>query len=154
MSREKNKNVLTKAEKISMTLLIILGLVSSIRGVYWITNYNTAVHKSPFYEALDRVALLYVWGVPFLLGGIFLILVSTHIINQSRRKALVIYIIVSGTISRLSFTLIVLKYINNSFNRLTPAKNIGLSLGCFTRTRIEIGSLFKKRTDIQNYIII
>ena len=87
MSREKKKNVLTKAEKTSMTLLIIFGLISSTRGVYWITNYSTAVHESPFYEALDRVAPLYIWGVPFLLGGIFLILASTHIINQSTRKA-------------------------------------------------------------------
>ena len=62
MSREKDKNVLTKAERISMTLLIIFGLISSIRGVYWITNYNTAVHESPFYEALDRVAPLYEIG--------------------------------------------------------------------------------------------
>ena len=51
MSREKKKNVLTKAEKISMALLIIIGLISSIRGVYWVTNYSTAVHESPFYEA-------------------------------------------------------------------------------------------------------
>ena len=58
MSRE-NKNVLTEAEKILMTLLIIVGLMPSIRGSYWITNYNTAVHESPFYETLDKVAPLY-----------------------------------------------------------------------------------------------
>ena len=91
MSREKKNNVLSKAEKISMTLLIIVGLIVGIRGVYWITNYNTAVHESPFYETLDSVAPLYIWGVPFLLGGIFLILASTHIINQSTRKAFDIY---------------------------------------------------------------
>src|SRR5699024_9974576 len=85
-------------EKISMALLIIVGLIVGIRGVYWITNYSTAVHESPFYEALDRVAPLYVWGVPFLLGGIFLILASTHIINQSTRKAFDVYIIFGGRI--------------------------------------------------------
>ena len=46
MSREKKKNVLTKAEKISMTLLIILGLISSIRGVYWVTNYSTEIGRA------------------------------------------------------------------------------------------------------------
>src|SRR5699024_759637 len=102
MSRE-NKNVLTKAERISMTHLMIVGLMPSIRGAYWITNYNTAVHESPFYDTLDSVAALYVWGIPFLLGGIFLILASTHIINQSTRKAFDVYIIFGGTISGLSF---------------------------------------------------
>ena len=150
MSREKSKNVLTKAEKISMTLLIILGLISSIRGVYWITNYNTAVHESPFYEALDRVAPLYVWGVPFLLGGIFLILASTHIINQSTRKAFDIYIIIGGTISGLSFTLIAMAAINNSLNWLTPAQNVCFAVGFFTLSIIGIGSLWKSRTVKKN----
>ena len=150
MSREKDKNVLTKAERISMTLLIIFGLISSIRGVYWITNYSTAVHESPFYEALDRVAPLYVWGVPFLLGGIFLILASTHIINQSTRKALDIYIIIGGTISGLSFTLIAMAAINNSLNWLTPAQNICFAVGFFTLSIIGIGSLWKSRTVKKN----
>lgn len=149
MSRE-NKNVLSKAEKISMTLLIILGLMPSIRGSYWITNYNTAVHESPFYETLDSVAPLYVWGVPFLLGGIFLILASTHIINQSTRKAFDVYIIFGGTISGLSFTLISMAAINNSLNWLTPAQNICFAVGFFTLSIIGIGSLWKNRTVKKN----
>ena len=145
MSREKNKNVLSKAEKISMTLLIILGLISSIRGVYWVTNYSTAVHESPFYEALDKVAPLYVWGVPFLLGGIFLILASTHIINQSTKKAFDVYIIIGGTISGLSFTLIAMAGINNSLNWLTPSQNVCFAVGFFTLSIIGIDSLWKNR---------
>ena len=149
MSRE-NKNVLTKAERISMTLLIIVGLMPSIRGSYWITNYNTAVHESPFYETLDSVAPLYVWGIPFLLGGIFLILASTHIINQSTRKAFDVYIIFGGTISGLSFTLISMAAINNSLNWLTPAQNICFAVGFFTLSIIGIGSLWKSRTVKKN----
>ena len=149
MSRE-NRNVLTKAERISMTLLIIVGLMPSIRGSYWITNYNTAVHESPFYETLDRVAPLYVWGVPFLLGGIFLILASTHIINQSTRKAFDVYIIFGGTISGLSFTLISMAGVNNSLNWLTPAQNICFAVGFFTLSIIGIGSLWKNRTIKKN----
>lgn len=149
MSRE-NKNVLTKAERISMTLLIIVGLMPSIRGTYWITNYNTAVHESPFYETLDSVAPLYVWGIPFLLGGIFLILASTHIINQSTRKAFDVYIIFGGTISGLSFTLISMASINNSLNWLTPAQNICFAVGFFTLSIIGIGSLWKSRTVKKN----
>lgn len=149
MSRE-NKNVLTKAERISITLLIIVGLMTGIRGSYWITNYNTAVHESPFYETLDRVAPLYVWGVPFLLGGIFLILASTHIINQSTRKAFDVYMIFGGTISGLSFTLISMAAINNSLNWLTPAQNICFAVGFFTLSIIGIGSLWKSRTVKKN----
>lgn len=149
MSRE-NKNVLTKAERISMTLLIIVGLMPSIRGSYWITNYNTAVHESPFYETLDSVAPLYVWGIPFLLGGIFLILASTHIINQSTRKAFDVYIIFGGTISGLSFTLISMAAINNSLNWLTPAQNVCFAVGFFTLSIIGIGSLWKNRTVKKN----
>ena len=150
MSREKNNNVLTKVEKISMTLLIIVGLMPSIRGTYWITNYNTAVHESPFYETLDSVAPLYVWGVPFLLGGVFLILASTHIINQSTRKAFDVYIIFGGTISGLSFTLISMASINNSLNWLTPAQNVCFAVGFFTLSIIGIGSLWKNRTVKKN----
>ena len=150
MSREKKNNVLSKAEKISMTLLIIVGLIVGIRGVYWITNYNTAVHESPFYETLDSVAPLYVWGVPFLLGGIFLILASTHIINQSTRKAFDVYIIFGGTISGLSFTLISMAAINNSLNWLTPAQNVCFAVGFFTLSIIGIGSLWKSRTVKKN----
>lgn len=149
MSRE-DKNVLTKAERILMTLLIIVGLMPSIRGSYWITNYNTAVHESPFYETLDKVAPLYVWGVPFLLGGIFLILAGTHIINQSTRKAFDVYIIFGGTISGLSFTLISMAAINNSLNWLTPAQNICFAVGFFTLSIIGIGSLWKSRTVKKN----
>ena len=150
MSREKKNNVLSKAEKISMTLLIIVGLIVGIRGVYWITNYNTAVHESPFYETLDSVAPLYIWGVPFLLGGIFLILASTHIINQSTRKAFDIYIIFGGTVSGLSFTLIAMASINNSLNWLTPAQNVCFAVGFFTLSIIGIGSLWKSRTVKKN----
>lgn len=149
MSRE-NKNVLTEAERILMTLLIIVGLMPSIRGTYWITNYSTAVHESPFYETLDRVAPLYVWGIPFLLGGIFLILAGTHIINQSARKAFDVYIIFGGTISGLSFTLISMAAINNSLNWLTPAQNICFAVGFFTLSIIGIGSLWKNRTVKKN----
>lgn len=149
MSRE-NKNVLTEAEKILMTLLIIVGLMPSIRGTYWITNYSTAVHESPFYETLDKVAPLYVWGVPFLVGGIFLILAGTHIINQSTRKAFDVYIIFGGTISGLSFTLISMAAINNSLNWLTPAQNICFAVGFFTLSIIGIGSLWKSRTVKKN----
>lgn len=150
MSREKNKNVLTEAERILMTLLIIVGLMPSTRGSYWITNYNTAVHESPFYETLDRVAPLYVWGIPFLLGGIFLILAGTHIINQSTRKAFDVYIIFGGTISGLSCTLISMAAINNSLNWLTPAQNICFAVGFFTLSIIGIGSLWKNRTVKKN----
>src|SRR5699024_1132449 len=132
MSRENKKNVLSKAEKISMALLIRVGLIVGIRGVYWITNYSTAVQESPFYEAFDSVAPLYVWGVSLLLGGIFLILASTHILNQSTRKAFDVYIIFGGTISGLSFTLISMASINNSLNWLTPAQNICFAVGFFT----------------------
>lgn len=149
MSRE-DKNVLTEAERILMTLLIIVGLMPSIRGTYWITNYRTAVHESPFYETLDKVAPLYVWGVPFLLGGIFLILAGTHIINQSTRKAFDVYIIFGGTISGLSFTLISMAAINNSLNWLTPAQNICFAVGFFTLSIIGIGSLWKSRTVKKN----
>lgn len=149
MSRE-DKNVLTEAERILMTLLIIVGLMPSIRGTYWITNYRTAVHESPFYETLDKVAPLYVWGVPFLLGGIFLILAGTHIINQSTRKAFDVYIIFGGTISGLSFTLISMAAINNSLNWLTPAQNICFAVGFFTLSIIGIGSLWKNRTVKKN----
>ena len=149
MSRE-NKNVLTEAEKILMTLLIIVGLMPSIRGTYWITNYSTAVHESPFYETLDKVAPLYVWGVPFLVGGIFLILAGTHIINQSTRKAFDVYIIFGGTISGLSFTLISMAAINNSLNWLTPAQNVCFAVGFFTLSIIGIGSLWKSRTVKKN----
>lgn len=133
-----------------MTLLIIVGLMPSIRGTYWITNYNTAVHESPFYETLDSVAPLYIWGIPFLLGGIFLILASMHIVNQSTRKAFDIHIIFGGTISGLSFTLISMAAINNSLNWLTPSQNICFAVGFFTLSIIGIGSLWKNRTVKKN----
>lgn len=149
MSRE-NKNALTKAEQISMTLLIILGLIVGVRGAYWVTNYKFAVHESPFYEALDQVAPLYIWGVPFLIGGIFLIIASTRIINQSTKKAFDIYITIGGTISGFSFLIIAMASINNSLNWMTPAQNVCFAVGFFTLSIIGIGSLWKNRTIKKN----
>ena len=60
-----DNNYLGKTEKMSMILLTVFGIIISSRGVYWITNYSSAVHESPFYETLDRVAPLYIWGAPF-----------------------------------------------------------------------------------------
>src|SRR5699024_4633102 len=77
-------------------------------------------------------------------------LASTHIINQSTRKAFDIYIIFGGTISGLSFTLIAMASINNSLNWLTPAQNICFAVGFFTLSIIGIDSLWKNRTVTYN----
>lgn len=150
MSRENKKNVLSKAEKISMALLIIVGLIVGIRGVYWITNYNTAIHESPFYETLDRVAPLYVWGAPFLIGGIFLIVASMHIINQSTRKAFDIYLTIGGIISGFSFLMIAMASASNALSWMTPAQNVCFAVGFFTLSLLGIESLWKNKETKKN----
>lgn len=145
-----NHDVLSRTEKISVALLIIVGLVVSIRGTYWITNYQAAVHESVFYEALDKVAPLYIWGTPFVIGGLFLILSSLLIINQSAKKMFDIFIIIGGTVSGFSFLLIAMASMNNSINWLTPALNVIFTVGFFTLSWIGINSLWKNRADKKN----
>lgn len=147
---ENKENVLTNTEKISVTLLIIIGLVVSTRGIYWITNYQAAVHESVFYEALDKVAPLYVWGAPFLIGGILIIIASLLILNQSAKKLFDIIITIGGTISGFSFLLIAMASMSNSLNWLTPALNTIFTVGFFTLSWIGIISLWKNRQAKKN----
>lgn len=144
------KDTLTKTERISMTLLIIIGLIIATRGVYWITNYSTAVNESPFYQTLDSVAPLYIWGAPFLIGGSFLIIASFNIINQRTRKVFDIYLTIGGLVSGLSFFIISMASISNALNWMTPVQNICFSVGCFSLMIIGIASLWTNRKHNKN----
>lgn len=140
-----DNNYLGKTEKMSMILLTVFGIIISSRGVYWITNYSSAVHESPFYETLDRVAPLYVWGAPFLIGGILLMVASINIISQNTRRVFDILLVAGGFISGLSFLIISMASMASSFNWMTPVQNLCFAIGLFSLTWIGLDSLWKNK---------
>lgn len=143
-------NSLSKTEKISMIFLIISSLISSARGIYWIVNYNRAVHESPFYEALDRVAPLFVWGAPFLIGGILLILAGFNIVSQKVKRVFDVLLIAGGLVSGFSFLLIASASWSSALNWLTPVQNVCFSVGFFSLSWIGIDSLWKNKKTKKN----
>lgn len=140
-----DNNYLGKTEKMSMILLTVFGIIISSRGVYWITNYSNAVHESPFYETLDRVAPLYVWGAPFLIGGILLMVASINIISQNTRRVFDVLLVAGGFISGLSFLIISMASMASSFNWMTPVQNLCFAIGLFSLTWIGLDSLWKNK---------
>lgn len=140
-----DNNYLGKTEKMSMILLTVFGIIISSRGVYWITNYSNAVHESPFYETLDRVAPLYIWGAPFLIGGILLMVASINIISQNTRRVFDVLLVAGGFISGLSFLIISMASMASSFNWMTPVQNLCFAIGLFSLTWIGLDSLWKNK---------
>jgi hypothetical protein len=140
-----DNNYLAKTEKISMILLTVFGIIISSRGVYWITNYSSAMHESPFYETLDRVAPLYIWGAPFLIGGILLMIASINIISQNTRRVFDVLLVVGGFISGLSFLIISMASMASAFNWMTPVQNLCFAIGLFSLTWIGLDSLWKNK---------
>ena len=139
--------IFSVSEKLSTILLIIFGLLPSSRGVYWITNSQVAINDSPLYRELNSIAPLFVWGLPMLIGGLFLIVASIFIISQKTRKYYYLFIIIGGLLCGLGSIVIAAASVENNLNWLTPVHNTCLSIGFFAITWIGINSLWNQKKE-------
>lgn len=137
--------IFSESEKLSTVLLIIIGLIPTTRGVYWITNSSIAINESPLYQKLHSIAPLYVWGLPFLFGGLLLIIASIFIISLKTKKHYDILLVIGGFLCGSSFIIIAMASATNNLNWLTPVHNTCFSIGFFAITWIGISSLWNQK---------
>lgn len=139
--------IFSDSEKLSTILLIILGLIPASRGVYWITNSQVAINDSPLYEKLDSIAPLFIWGLPVLIGGLFLIMASIFIVSPKTKTYYYIFLIIGGLLCGLGSIVIAAASVENNLNWLTPVHNTCLSIGFFAITWIGISSLWNQKKE-------
>ncbi|XWX33944.1 tail protein [Staphylococcus phage PG-2021_46] len=139
--------IFSDSEKLSTILLIILGLIPASRGVYWITNSQVAINDSPLYEKLDSIAPLFIWGLPVLIGGLFLIMASIFIVSPKTKTHYYIFLIIGGLLCGLGSIVIAAASVENNLNWLTPVHNTCLSIGFFAITWIGISSLWNQKKE-------
>lgn len=135
------------SEKLSTILLIIIGLLPTSRGVYWIVSTESAINDSPLYVKLDSIAPLFVWGIPLLIGGLCLIISSIFIVSTKTRRYYYISLIVGGLLCGIGSLIIAAASVENNLNWLTPVHNTCLSIGFFALTWIGTRSLWNQKKE-------
>src|SRR5690625_87208 len=83
MNEEQNRG-LSISESVSALLLYSFGILSAIRGAFWLTAGNNAVHDSGMYAALATITPLRFWGVLMLTAGL-VIMLSAYLLPKRRR---------------------------------------------------------------------
>lgn len=132
------QNVVTFDEKIKFTVIIILSLLSIVRGGYWLYNGDSASSESKLYKQLADVAPLEMWGLIFIIGGIILLLSNLYILNVKKKSIFYIIFIIGTGVLAIGYLVVGMASVQNSINWLTPAHNtiffVGFSalflLGC------------------------
>ncbi len=134
--------IFSESEKLSTVLLIIFGLLPLSRAIYWFANSSNAVCESPFYEKLNSIAPLFVWGIPFLIGSILIIVASVFIISTTTKKYFNIFVSIGGFICGIGFAVIAAASVENNINWLTPVHNTCYTVGFLALTWIGISPLW------------
>ena len=129
MSDEKEcrNDHLSMSESIASTLLLGLGLLTTVRGAYWILNpENTS--DSTLYSSLAMVMPLWAWALGFVFGGLFIILSSWYLPRRNIKKRFAITLLIGGGISSASYFIVAIAGFGNAINWLTPIQLIIFSM--------------------------
>lgn len=146
MDRKLEQGSLSFAEKIAIYVFICLFFYELSRASYWIINPEIAIYDSPLYIALNSTAPLWVWGLPFLLCAICLLMCSITLHRRDIGLAFNVFFLLSGVFGFASHLLLSAASMNNSLNWITPVQNISLAILFLLFTITGIESLWKKIT--------
>ena len=112
----------TIRDKLATLSLFGLGVFVDVRGLYWFTSPESVIKESAFYEALNNVMSIWIWGLLLLIFGTCLILSSLFFGKRSVKKTSDYFMLIGGLGSAIIHFLMSSAAVYNAINWLTPAQ--------------------------------
>lgn len=112
----------TTHDKLATLSLFGLGVSVDIRGLYWFISPEGVIKESDFYQALNDVMPIWIWGLLLLIFGTCLILSSLFFGKRSVNNTSNYFMLVGGVGSAIINFLMASASIYNAINWLTPAQ--------------------------------
>ena len=112
----------TIRDKLATLSLFGLGAFVDVRGLSWFTSPESVVKESTFYQALNDVMSIWIWGLLLLIFGTCLILSSLFFGKRSVKKTSDYFMLIGGLGSAIIHFLMSSAAVYNAINWLTPAQ--------------------------------
>ena len=112
----------TIRDKLATLSLFGLGVFVDVRGLYWFTSPESVIKESAFYEALNNVMSIWIWGLLLLIFGTCLILSSLFFGKRSVKNTSDYFMLIGGLGSAIIHFLMSSAAVYNAINWLTPAQ--------------------------------
>ncbi|MCD8892871.1 hypothetical protein K2V52_12945 [Staphylococcus nepalensis] len=114
----------TIRDKLATLSLFGLGAFVDVRGLSWFTSPESVIKESAFYQALNDVMSIWVWGLLLLIFGTCLILSSLFFGKRSVKNTSDYFMLIGGLGSAIIHFLMSSAAVYNALNWLTPAQMI------------------------------
>ena len=111
-------------DKLATLSLFGLGVFVDIRGLYWFVSPENVIKESAFYQALNDVMPIWIWGLLLLVFGTCLILSSLLFGKRSINNCSNHFMLIGGLGSAIIHFLMSSAAVYNALNWLTPAQFI------------------------------
>ena len=111
-------------DRLATLSLFGLGVFVDVRGLYWFVSPENVTKESSFYQALNDVMPIWIWGLLLLIFGTCLILSSLLFGKRSVNNTSNYFMLVGGVGSAIIHFLMSSASVYNALNWLTPAQLI------------------------------
>ncbi|WP_204190619.1 MULTISPECIES: hypothetical protein [unclassified Staphylococcus] len=111
-------------DRLATLSLFGLGLFVDARGLYWFVSPENVIKESAFYQALNDVMPIWIWGLLLLVFGTCLILSSLFFGKRSVNNISDHFMLIGGLGSAIIHFLMSSAAVYNALNLLTPAQMI------------------------------
>ena len=111
-------------DRLATLSLFGLGVFVDIRGLYWFVSPENVTKESAFYQALNDVMPIWIWGLLLLVFGTCLILSSLLFGKRSINNYSSYFMLIGGLGSAIIHFLMSSASVYNALNWLTPAQLI------------------------------
>ena len=125
MNREDKR--ISYAEVIASVMLFGSGLLTLVRGVFWIFENQESVQDLPLYATLNHAMPIWAWGVMFAVSGLMVIGASWQMPRRTTGKSFGWFLLVGGLGSSVAYFIIAIAGFDSASNWMTPAQYITLS---------------------------
>ena len=112
----------TIRDKLATLSLFGLGVFVDVRGLYWFVSPENVTKESAFYQALNDVMPIWIWGLLLLAFGTCLILSSLFFGKRSVNNISDHFMLIGGLGSAIIHFLMSSAAVYNALNWLTPAQ--------------------------------
>ena len=112
----------TIRDKLATLSLFGLGVFVDVRGLYWFVSPERVIKESTFYQALNDVMPIWIWGLLLLAFGTCLILSSLFFGKRSVNNTSDHFMLIGGLGSAIIHFLMSSAAVYNALNWLTPAQ--------------------------------
>ena len=109
-------------DRLATLSLFGLGVFVDIRGLYWFVSPENVTKESAFYQALNDVMPIWIWGLLLLAFGTCLILSSLFFGKRSVNNISDHFMLIGGLGSAIIHFLMSSAAVYNALNWLTPAQ--------------------------------